>query len=413
MSLALRHRRAVLADSDIDSFLKFQVPGDQGRATIRELDEGDVVRFDLRGGAASGGTPGSLVLVTDSSELPERHTTPSEQNEERYIVALQPGSPAGVQVYAAKDGAWAALDVVRVPSFGQAFARNRGIVESEALSNCCVGIVGLGSGGSYIALELAKAGVGRFVLVDRDTIAIENVGRHICGVGDIGRRKTLAVRDRILEKNPAAVCRLADLDVLEDQEQLQAELAECHVLVGATDSNASRRVVNELALQTGRAAIFGRAYVRASGGDVIRVRDGGPCYDCLFGLMPVEEEVASEHSAHAPAYSDVVVRVEPGLALDIAPIALMCARLVVQELVRGTGSALESLDEDLPGALFLWANRREGKFANWKPMRNGLRDLAVQRWYGMAAARRADCATCNEDAFLANLRSQVAATAIE
>lgn len=299
---------------------------------------------------------------------------------------------------------WVATEVLGTAA--GTLARNTGILETSALADRSVAIVGLGSGGSLIADQLARAGVGHLVLIDRDRIEVENVGRHLCDLTDLGRRKTVAMRDRLLARNPALRADIVDIDVLADPEALRDAVVGCHVLVGATDGNASRRVVNSLALTSGRPAVFGRAYTRACGGDVIRVVPGGPCYDCLFGAVDVEEEVATLRSAGVPAYADRPVAVEPGLALDIAPIAQMCARLVLQELVRGRGSALESLDDDLPGALFLWANRREGSFADWKPMRFGMGELAVMRWYGMRAARSPTCPTCNEDAFLERLLAQ-------
>ena len=67
-----------------------------------------------------------------------------------------------------------------------------------------VAVVGLGSGGSLVAIELAKAGVGKFVLVDFDRIELYNIIRHICGLSDLRRPKTNVMRDRILDKNPFA-----------------------------------------------------------------------------------------------------------------------------------------------------------------------------------------------------------------
>jgi hypothetical protein len=102
-----------------------------------------------------------------------------------------------------------------------------------------------------------------------------------------------------------------------------------------------------------------------------------------------------------PAYSDVPVRAEPGLSLDISPLAHMCARLVLQELVRGTGSSLESLDADLVAPVYLWANRREERFGQWPVMGASVSGMTVMRWYGAQAAARAGCSTCDERGFLA------------
>lgn len=43
-------------------------------------------------------------------------------------------------------------------------------------------IVGLGSFGSQIAIELAKAGVGSYSLWDFDRVELHNLARHTCGI---------------------------------------------------------------------------------------------------------------------------------------------------------------------------------------------------------------------------------------
>ena len=40
-----------------------------------------------------------------------------------------------------------------------------------------VGVIGLGSGGGFVAQSLAMSGVGKFVLVDMDTVDAQNVVR--------------------------------------------------------------------------------------------------------------------------------------------------------------------------------------------------------------------------------------------
>lgn len=307
-------------------------------------------------------------------------------------------------------GGWRALPTdgpLDLTGFG---ARNAGVLETDVLSDRTVAVVGLGSGGSIIAAELAKAGVGRFVLIDRDRLDVANVGRHVCDASDLGRRKTAAMADRLRARNPAVRIDTIDADILDNPDATRRWLQGADAIVGATDNNPSRLLLNRISVETGTPVVFGRAFVRACGGDVIRVRPSAPdcpCYACLIQDRVEEEEITSARSSAAPAYANREVRAEPGLSLDIAPIAHFCARLVLQELLRGTDSGLRSLEEDLPGALFLWANRREGRFATWPVMAAGVRQLAVQRWYGVRARRDPHCETCNPEAFLAALEARV------
>ena len=356
--------------------------GERRRVLATLRDNGDVLQVALAS------------VVSDSDVVHVAGDVPEADLNAPYAVC-------GAHVWRRSGDSW-----VRIPTVGLTggvLARNRGVLETEALAGASAAVIGLGSGGSVIADQLARAGVGRLVVIDRDRLEVANVGRHLCDLTDLGRRKTDAVADRLRARNPNVCIEKHDFDILEDPDGLALAVEGCTVLIGGTDGNASRRVVNALAVATGRTAIFGRAYTRACGGDVIRVRSDGPCYECLFAALSTDEEVTSVRSAGAPAYAAEAVRVEPGLALDIAPIAAMCSRLAIQELVRGRASSLESLDKDFPGSLFFWANRREGQFAGWSPMGFGHSALAVHRWYSARTKRNPSCPTCNEDAFLASL----------
>ena len=79
------------------------------------------------------------------------------------------------------------------------FSRNTGILESDIMLTKGAVFIGCGSVGSLFALELARAGVGRFMLVDSDILGYHNICRHQCGIFDVGRYKTDAMRDRILQ----------------------------------------------------------------------------------------------------------------------------------------------------------------------------------------------------------------------
>lgn len=76
----------------------------------------------------------------------------------------------------------------------------------ERLAASTVAIFGIGGVGSFVAEGLARAGVGHLVLIDNDVICLSNINRQIhATAGTVGRRKTEAMRERILGINPGAV----------------------------------------------------------------------------------------------------------------------------------------------------------------------------------------------------------------
>jgi len=65
-----------------------------------------------------------------------------------------------------------------------------------------VTIVGCGSLGASLAFKLAKSGIKRFVCIDPDSLSIDNIGRHICGMKYIRSKKVEALKYFLLEQFP-------------------------------------------------------------------------------------------------------------------------------------------------------------------------------------------------------------------
>ena len=75
----------------------------------------------------------------------------------------------------------------------------------EKLAAARVAVFGIGGVGSYVAEGLARAGVGHFVLVDNDEISLTNINRQLHSLSStVGKKKTLVMKERILDINPAA-----------------------------------------------------------------------------------------------------------------------------------------------------------------------------------------------------------------
>ena len=76
---------------------------------------------------------------------------------------------------------------------------------TEKLFNCHVAIFGLGGVGSFATEALARAGVGKFTLVDKDIYELTNLNRQLYATFDtIGKDKVEVAKTRILSINPKA-----------------------------------------------------------------------------------------------------------------------------------------------------------------------------------------------------------------
>ncbi len=88
-----------------------------------------------------------------------------------------------------------------VPLYGEA--------NLNTLKHATVAVIGLGGVGAYAAEALARIGVGRLIILDKDIIVKSNINRLITATHDtIGRKKTTVSKERILRINP-------DCDVIE------------------------------------------------------------------------------------------------------------------------------------------------------------------------------------------------------
>ena len=76
----------------------------------------------------------------------------------------------------------------------------------EKLQNSKVAIFGIGGVGSYVVEGLARAGVGNFILIDKDVVDKTNINRQIIATTKtIGMPKVEVARQRILDINPIAM----------------------------------------------------------------------------------------------------------------------------------------------------------------------------------------------------------------
>jgi len=306
-----------------------------------------------------------------------------------------------------KENALRECEVKFVPSKSELFSRSHGLLETDALAKKSAGIVGLGSGGSPIAVELAKAGVGKFVLIDFDRIELSNVARHIGGINDLGRYKTHAVRGAIHQKNPYAEVTTYELDVTKHRSVCMDALSRVDLIIAASDNDRSRFFLNEVALKHKIPAIFGRAITRAAGGDVMRVRPyQGPCYSCLYSQRirasgSDDEEISQEAQAKKllPDYTsekELHEVIQAGLASDIAPISNFMVKLALVELSRGLDSGIKSLEEDLSADFYIWANRRENVYEHWHKLEFNFNKPTILRWYGARVQRDPNCMVCGD-----------------
>lgn len=86
------------------------------------------------------------------------------------------------------------------------FSRTERLIGEDALQklkNSNIIIFGLGGVGSYTAEALARSGIGKMTVVDKDTVDITNINRQLYALrSTVGKPKAEVAKARILDINP-------------------------------------------------------------------------------------------------------------------------------------------------------------------------------------------------------------------
>ena len=88
--------------------------------------------------------------------------------------------------------------------WARALAERHGVELQKKFSSAAVAVCGLGGLGSNIAVSLARAGVGRLMLIDFDRVDLTNLHRQQYRADQIGRYKTEALRENLSDIAPYA-----------------------------------------------------------------------------------------------------------------------------------------------------------------------------------------------------------------
>ena len=95
----------------------------------------------------------------------------------------------------------------------------------EKLKNKNIIIFGLGGVGSYVAEALARCGVGKMAVVDKDTVDSTNINRQLYALhSTVGKNKADVAKERILDINPECeVTAIVKMYLPENADEFQLE----------------------------------------------------------------------------------------------------------------------------------------------------------------------------------------------
>ena len=132
--------------------------------------------------------------------------------------------------------------------WNKALAERHGEKLQMKFSSATVAVCGLGGLGSDIAVLLARAGIGKLILIDFDRVDITNLHRQQYKVNQIGMSKTRALKENLLEIAPYIELETYTVPIIE--ENATELLKDADIICEAFDNAECKAMLTNFVLET-------------------------------------------------------------------------------------------------------------------------------------------------------------------
>ncbi len=144
---------------------------------------------------------------------------------------------------------WEVVNLIPIKEeWNKALAERHGEDVQKKFSSATVAICGLGGLGSNIAISLARAGIGKLILVDFDCVDITNLHRQQYKANQIGMNKTDALSENLKEIAPYIELETHTERIAE--ENASHLLQDADIICEAFDNAEAKAMLTNLVLET-------------------------------------------------------------------------------------------------------------------------------------------------------------------
>ncbi len=243
------------------------------------------------------------------------------------------------------------------------FSRNTGLFESAEMLKKFAVIIGCGSVGARVALELARAGVGRFLLIDDDILKPHNICRHTHGMRDLGRFKADLLREDILNIDPAAEVTTFRGKLENVPLSLFENLGKNGIVFATADDRSANALANALSNTLGVPFIAVGCWARAHAGEVFYhiPNRGMKTYGETFSALLKDAPARDTHGDYfGEADARERLHFEPGTSTDIGFVTLVGVKFALDLLnLESEAYTPRVLNDYTPYTLICNTNRPE------------------------------------------------------
>lgn len=153
----------------------------------------------------------------------------------------------------------------------------------KLLKNKRIALVGLGAIGSTLTIELARSGIFNFLLIDKDKLEVDNIGRHDLTLKDVGKYKAEALKEKILDINPQIDCKTHNGCVYEFLENL----AEYDLIISSVDNEECKNVLNNYLIPKRKKIIHVNTFYNSIAGFAFISEKSQTCYKCFSEYLDI------------------------------------------------------------------------------------------------------------------------------
>lgn len=198
----------------------------------------------------------------------------------------------------------------------QVTLKSIGLKGQEALMRSTALVAGVGGLGSAVAEILARMGIGKLVLVDRDYVSLSDIHRQILySEQDVYEPKVEAARRRIREINSEVEVETRPISAM-NLKLMEPLVREADVVIDGLDNMRARYALNYLAVRGKKPYVFAAA--ASEYGNVSTIVPGlTPCLEEFYGGLEEAETRGCEAEGINPAALLSVASVEASEAVKI------------------------------------------------------------------------------------------------
>jgi hypothetical protein len=182
---------------------------------------------------------------------------------------------------------------------------------------------------------------------------------------DVGRYKTLAVKDYILDRVPTIKITTVEKPFSRENKNIEAFfdslLSKVDLIVSATGDNIMNETINEFGYKRNIPIIFAGAFEKITGGIMIRIdpRKKSICYKCIYkkyGDDTIFQKPQIIDKNYIKNYGRDVkdMLTQPGLGIDIDLITLPTVKFILSTLLEE-----KDIDQSFKSNIYYWFNKNQ------------------------------------------------------